>query len=214
MLYKIGKLEFKTKGKCLEFTRQVIKGLGCCEIDEKHEKFTFFMDLIENNDYYKNNVKKYINKFCIEHNKLNKHALHIRAIKHDKTHISISWRQCCGMKGKSHDLKLSTAMRDAVKSFINSFKTKQPLICNYCYLNTCDYTDYHVDHDDPPFRILRDNFINKTELDIPEYFSYDENSHIYVFDNDHVDFKNSWIKHHNDNAKLQILCKTCNLKKH
>ena len=41
MLYKIGKLEFKTKGKCIEFTRQVIKSLGCCDIDENHEKFTF-----------------------------------------------------------------------------------------------------------------------------------------------------------------------------
>ena len=72
MLYKTGKLEFKTKGKCIEFTRQVIKSLGCCTIDKNHEKFIFFMDLIENNKYYRNTLNRNINKFCIEHNKLNK----------------------------------------------------------------------------------------------------------------------------------------------
>ena len=81
MLYRIGKLEFKTKGKCIEFTRQVIKSLGCCDIDENHEKFTFFMDLMENNTYYRNTLNRNINKFCIEHNKLNKSAYHIRVIK-------------------------------------------------------------------------------------------------------------------------------------
>ena len=45
MLYKLGKLEFKTKGKCIEFTRQVIKSLGCCEIDEKHAKLLFIISL-------------------------------------------------------------------------------------------------------------------------------------------------------------------------
>ena len=75
------------------------------------------------------------------------------------------------MKAKSHDLKLSTAMREAINSFIVKFKiTHKPLICNYCYLSTCDYSDYHVDHDEPPFRMFKDNFINTTNLDIPDYF--------------------------------------------
>ena len=70
----------------------------------------------------KNNIKKYVNKFCIEHNKLNKSAFHIRVIKKDKTVISLSWLQCCGRKAKSHDLRLSTAMREAINSFIIDLK--------------------------------------------------------------------------------------------
>jgi len=106
-------------------------------------------------------------------------------------------------------------MREAISYFIMDFKrNRNPLICNYCYLSTCDYNDYHVDHDDPPFRILKDNFINTTKLDIPDYFTYDEKSHIYVFDDSHLDFKNSWIDYHNTNSRLQILCKPCNLRKH
>ena len=88
------------------------------------------------------------------------------------------------------------------------------MICNYCNLNTYDYKDYHVDHDEPPFRTLKDNFINTTELDIPDYFSYNQNSHIYAFHEEHVDFKNAWIKYHNSHSKLQILCKSCNMRKH
>ena len=119
------------------------------------------------------------------------------------------------MKAKSHDLKLSTAMREAVNSCIIDFKRNhKPLICNYCNLSTYDYKDYHVDHDDPPFRILKDTFINTANLDSPDYFSYDQNFHIYVFHEEHLDFKNAWIKYHNTNSRLQILCKTCNLRKH
>ena len=110
------------------------------------------------------------------------------------------------MKAKSHDLKLSTAMREAVNSCISKFKIKQqPLICNYCNLNTYDYKDYHVDHDEPPFRTLKENFINTTELSIPDYFSYDDNFHIYAFHEEHVDFKTPWVEYHNNNCKLQLV---------
>ena len=213
MLYTIGELEFKTQDKCTNFVRRTIKDLGCCTVDKNHEKFPFFMDLIENNSYYKNAVKRYVDKFCIAHNKLNKSAYHIRVIKQDKTDMSISWRQCCGVKEKPYNLKLALAMREAISSFIIKFKRKHnPLICNYCSSDACG--EYHVDHEEPPFRILKDNFINISKLDTPKSFKYDEISHTYVFDEEHLDFKNNWIDYHNTNCKLQILCRTCNLRKH
>lgn len=48
MKYFIGKLGFKTKKDAKDYTTRIINSLGCCEINENNEYFTFFIDLINN----------------------------------------------------------------------------------------------------------------------------------------------------------------------
>ena len=39
------------------------------------------------------------------------------------------------------------------------FKKEQfELQCSLCNVSDLDYSNYHVDHNEPPFRTIRDNF--------------------------------------------------------
>ena len=76
------------------------------------------------------------------------------------------------------------------------------------------YNNYQVDHNFPPFRTIKDNFLKLTLSRIPETFSSCNKYYTTTFNDNDVDFKNEWIEYHNKKCSFQILCRSCNLKKH
>ena len=133
----------------------------------------------------------------------------------DESIIDFSWVYCCQFKIRPSTTDLYTAMRQAIAPDMIKFKKEQfELQCSLCQVSDLDYSDYHVDHNEPPFRTIRDNFISLPGSLIPLNFGSCPQTYASVFRDDDIDFKNNWIKFHNDSCTLQILCRECNLKKH
>ena len=120
----------------------------------------------------------------------------------DRTTIDFSWVYCCQFRVKSSMNNLTTAMRQAIAPDTIRFKKSH-----------LDYSEYHVDHNDPPFRTIRDNFIN-IEKELPTTFKDCPKTYLAIFKDEDSEIKNKWIKYHNENCTLQILCRECNIEKH
>jgi hypothetical protein len=58
-------------------------------------------------------------------------------------------------------------MRETIHCDNHEFKMKQVMKCNLCKTTDHVCADFHVDHDDPTFRVIKDNFLKQTNLPIP-----------------------------------------------
>ena len=133
----------------------------------------------------------------------------------DKSIIDFSWVYCCKFKVRSTMADLTSAIRDAIKEETITYKKNQiKLECNICKSDNELYNNYQVDHNFPPFRTIKDNFLKLTLSRIPETFSSCNKYYTTTFNDNDVDFKNEWIENHNKKCSFQILCRSCNLKKH
>jgi len=102
----------------------------------------------------------------------------------------------------------------AIKGDIIDFKQKQKkLICNFCKSVNELNEDYHVDHDNPSFQTIKDNFLQETTKPIPTSFDDCKIFKISIFKDEDKVFKDDWIDYHKKNSNFQILCRGCNLKK-
>ena len=113
---------------------------------------------------------------------------------------------------RKYNNNLNSALRNAVKEQIISFKNNQklPLKCSQCGdTNNCE-----VDHV-KPFHYIRSEFLKTANKDeIPLKFKDDvDDTCMAVFESSDNEFVNKWAEFHRDNASYQILCKTCNRKK-
>jgi hypothetical protein len=212
--YYIGKLEFKTKKECQNYTRNIINNLGCCIINKDHVQFIFFYNLIQNHPDY--DIKKGvgIDYFYIEPNPFNKKYYQTMIKRIDGSETDFSWVYCCEFKERTLSHHLSSAMRAAIKEDIIKYKQKQnKLICNFCKTENELYENYHVDHDNPSFKTLKDNFLQITTKQIPSSFGECNIYNLTIFKCEDYDLKNEWIDYHNKNCNFQILCRDCNLRK-
>ena len=227
-MYTIGNKIFKTKKECYSYTKNIINSLGSCEINKDHNYFIFFCDLLKNHTEYDEKVGCGIDRFCIIKNKLNPNFYGMELHRLDNTKINFSWVHCCEFKKRSYDWHLSSAMRSSIMKTIINFKTKNKLECSMCKISDHD-TIYHVDHI-IPFINLKNDFLKTTKLTLPEArrslatvstpegiepisFSTCSNTGLCVFGDDDSGFKNDWISYHDENCKLQILCRSCNILK-
>lgn len=212
--YFIGNQGFKTKKECENFTRNIINELKTCRIDENHKYYSFFSSLIKNHPECEEKVGAGIEYFYIESNPMNRKTYQTMIKRIDDSVIDFSWVYCCQFKVRSSKYDLNMAMRQAIMNDIIKFKKSSNLICSICKNENRNYEDYHVDHNEPPFRTLRDNFLLNENLNIPVLFGDCPTSKLTIFKDEDNEFKHQWIKFHNDNCSLQILCKECNMKKH
>ena len=210
--YFIGDREFKTKKSCEEFTRTIIIKLGCCTINKRHTEFNFFNNLIENHP--ESDLKKGvgIDYFFIIHNPLSPKSYQTMIKRIDGSETDFSWVYCCKFKERTIADYLKMALRTAIKDEVMAFRKKQSkIICNYCKTETAE--TYHVDHETPTFQMLADNFLKLTTTPLPTDFEDCKIYNFTLFKYEDEHFKNEWIRYHNENSKLQILCQTCNLRK-
>ena len=214
MKYYIGPISFNSKKQCESFTRNIINDIGTTpRIKEGDNYFTFFNDLIKNHPDYEEKVGCGIDYFFIQPNAMNRKTYQTMIKRLDGTTIDFSWVYCCQFRVKSSMNNLTTAMRQAIAPDTIRFKKSQEeLICMFCNKSNLDYSEYHVDHNDPPFRTIRDNFIN-IEKELPTTFKDCPKTYLAIFKDEDNEIKNKWIKYHNDNCTLQILCRECNIEK-
>ena len=214
-IYYIGKLEFKTKKDCVNYTRKIINNLGCCKIDREHEYFNFLDNLIKNHSEYFEKIGSGVDYYYIVSNALNKKYYQTMIKRLDGLNIVFSWVHCCEFKARNINYSLNYAMRQAIKDDVIKYKQDQKeLICNFCNVINIPYSEYHVDHDEPPFRVIKDNFLKLNNNISPLLFGKCSETNIPIFKDEDNIFKNEWVEYHNKNSSFQILCKSCNIKKH
>ena len=132
----------------------------------------------------------------------------------DGSEIDFSWVYCCQFRERTSKDNLIRSMRMAIKGDIIDFKQKQKkLICNFCKSVNELNEDYHVDHDNPSFQTIKDNFLQETTKPIPTSFDDCKIFKISIFKDEDKVFKDDWIDYHKKNSNFQILCRGCNLKK-
>ena len=216
--YYIGELEFNTQKNCKDYTRSIIDELGCCIINKDNDKFIFFNNLIKNHYDCNNKIGIGIDYFFIKRNPMNNNFFETWIKRLDGSETDFSWIKCSISKKRIISDDLVIAMRTAIKDEIISYKQRSRLICNYCKIENKNHENYHVDHDNPSFQELKDNFLQLTKKQTPltfdEYFEFDgKRYNTRVFKDEDEDFKNDWIGYHNKNCNFQILCRECNLTK-
>jgi hypothetical protein len=211
--YYIGELKFNTKEQCKNYTRNIINNLGCCVINKHHTHFRFFENLLQNHPDCNDKKGIGIDYFYIRHNSLNKKCYHTMIKRSDGSEIDFSWNHCCDFKERTQNEYLVKSMRNAIKDYAINYKQQQGnLICNFCKTENELFADYHVDHHNPSFKILKDTFLQLTKKQIPTVFGECEKN-LTIFKDEDEDFKNDWVDYHNVNCNFQILCKYCNLRK-
>lgn len=213
-IYNIGKLEFKTKKECENYTREIINFLGCCKIYKKKPMFDFFNDLIKNHPEYEDKIGVGINYFIIEPNPMVKKYYQMAIKRLDGTKMDFSWVYCCQFKERTKHEDLIRSMREAISPYTMEFKKNQTkLICNYCESEGEPRDKYHVDHVEPSFSTISTNFLNETKLIKPIVFGECKLNNLTRFMKEDEEFEDAWVDYHNDVCTYQILCRSCNIKK-
>lgn len=210
-MYYIGDLQFRTKALCKQYAKQKIDALKGLDIYPDHEDYEFLHDLIQNHDEYHRKVGSGIKHFTIRGN-LNNHS-ELMIFRTDGSDTVISWDYCTRFRSRTHLENISSAMRNAVSDHIISFKrnaiSNSDLICALCN-NVCAL-EYHVDHFNPSFVVLRNKFLSNNGY--PLLFTSCPHTNMTIFKDEDIAFRNKWISYHNENCNLQILCAKCNLTK-
>lgn len=211
--YFIGEQEFQTKGECQTYTRQIITNLGCGIIHKDHPHFLFFVHLLQNHPKCNEKMGVGIDYFCIQLNNMKKNNYETKIKRLDGSEMVFSWNQCCEFKKRTASNDLFNAMRTAIKDDIIHYKQSQrKLICCFCKTENELYENYHVDHHNPSFQTIKDNFLQNKQM-IPLLFGKYEITNLTMFKEEDADFKKEWIDYHKKNCNLQILCRNCNLRK-
>jgi hypothetical protein len=189
----------------------MIREIGHRKIYTSDTYYQFLYDLLQNHTDKENKIGVGIDHFELTCSLIFKDTLWV-IHRIDESSIDVSYNHCCEFKPRSVTSYLVDAMRYAVKDTTINFKISQStLICNICSNSTLDYKEYHTDHI-RPFTDLYKQFMTDNILPIPSMFNESE-CNIYCFKPEDVEFETSWVIFHNNNATLQILCKTCNLRK-
>jgi hypothetical protein len=169
--YNIGDLYFKTKKECENYTRNIINNLGCCIIKNDHTHFNFLFNLIQNHPEY--DIKKGvgINYFYIIPNPINNKYYQTMIKRLDESEIDFSWVYFCQFKERTKCDDLIRSMRSAIKDDTIKYKQEQnKLICNFCKNENEIYENYHVDHHNPSFQTLKNDFLQLTTKPLPLVF--------------------------------------------
>lgn len=212
--YYIGELEFKTKKECENYTRKIINNLGCCIINKDHPQFIFFDNLIQNHPECDDKKGIGIDYFYIQPNNLVKKYYQTMIKRLDESETDFSWVYCCQFKERTVSDDLLKSMRTAIKDDVIKYKQRQSkLICNFCKTENELYENYHVDHYNPSFQTIKDNFLQLTKKQIPSLFGDCKMYKLTIFKDEDEEFKNDWVDYHNKNCNFQILCRSCNLRK-
>jgi hypothetical protein len=203
MKYSIGDHQFKTKKASYTFVKELITELGVCNIDQTHEQYNFMCTLTRVSDP---------KCFEIVPNPCNCNAYHMNYVDMMDIKHSLSWKKCSqfDFRETSAKNKLNEAMRNAIYDQITDFKNSS--IDIPCCVKCQNIVSLQVDHI-LPFDIIKKEFLSSMDPDwVP--LSFDENPmYMNVFKPEHNKFAELWKDHHKKNARLQYLCRSCNIKK-
>ena len=165
--YCIGDLTFKSKKQCKNDTRDIINKLGCCVIDKDHIYIYIYNNLFDNllKNHSEYEIKKCVGIACfiIRNDPIVKKAYQMSIDRIDNSSIIFSWVYCCQFKPRTISQILDSAMRNTISIDTIQYKQSQDeLICNYCKTTNEPYENYRVDHDNPSFKTLQNDFLQTT----------------------------------------------------
>lgn len=200
--------EFKTKTKLYEYTNSHINQIGECESlkSKNKEFFDFCVELFKKHPNYPEKVKD-LADIKITRNTLNKTCFQLNIVREDSTVEDISYRNCIYSQKSNH---LNEAFRVAIFPDILEFKNMSEHICANKDCKSKNNINYDVDHVNYFEKLVRDFMKDRTEY--PSIFSETKHNQR-CFRPEDSQFEREWILFHRQNAVLQILCHTCNLKR-
>jgi hypothetical protein len=190
-----------------EYYKNMIYRIGLISSVKNNDinDYNVFLDLFKNHPEYPQKIDGIID-VCIVRNKMNPKYYELNIIKEDGTIDNISYLSCC--KVQHDEMKnLKSAMRYAIKPQIDHYRSNNVNVCQSCNSSK----NIEIDHFDPSFKKLYTDFI-EINPNIPKEFQ-DTYFNSACFKEEDREFEESWCQHHLKYAKLQCLCKKCNLSK-
>ena len=136
---------------------------------------------------------------------------YVKIVRIDDTSDDFSWNSAIDKKIKTPFELLKQAMRFEINNQILDYKYgfNSPYVCNICKKFT---STVEIDHWEIDFKDLFNNFIEENP-DSPKTFDDEPSYHCPVFKLCDKDFSKKWNEYHKINAKLQLLCVDCHIKK-
>lgn len=200
---------YKTQKELKTYTRKVVDDIKECEsIKNSHpEQYDFFMWLFERHPDYPEKFNKIVD-IQIRYNPSFSTQLECVIINSDGSKQSVSVLKTCitGKKKDPLDCAMRSAIRPQISEFKKSRKKNNTLICDICGIDNT----IHIDHKEPQFTDLKQDFLVNCKEKIPSNFKQDKGN-IKVFIDDDKKFKENWVIHHKKYARLRPLCKKHNL---
>ena len=181
------KNEFKTKNEAKEYLRTMMKqylNIWQKKISKDDVNFSFLRCLL----LIGWNTKNEIEYFNVDVNEINKSTYHL-VVKFNEDEIL-------------YPVGLMKYIDNMNK------KEKAKMKCKICKEKHCKF---HIDHI-IKFRDLKTNFL-KLNSNVPDIIN-DLKFGGMKFKNEDDEFVKEWKAYHLNNAKLRVLCQTCNLKEH
>jgi len=197
----INNLSFRSKKQLKLYTKQLLNKTYNHNnkiLKDENKDFSFMVELLKRNYYFNKND---INSLLV--NKYN-NSFNVVLLTKKKKKESISWIKCINNREKNETKRLSDMMRSIVKSFIKRFKKKHLIKHKKGYCSNCLQlflsNELDVDHYNPEFNELKKSFFIKHDV-------------ITAINRKNKRFCNLWKQYHNNNCRLQLLCKKCHIKK-
>lgn len=202
----INNIQFSTQKFLGDYIRKIINEIGICNsLKENHiNHYNFFISLFERHPDYPEKTHGLIDISITQNTSFRN--LDINIVREGGAMEGISWKTCISDTKKN---KFKIAMRVAIDEQISKYRSEHTNICAICKRE--DICDYHVDHEIHFEQLLYD-FLEKIKMPIPSTFRTIEDNRR-AFREEDNDFEKAWQEFHLKNAKLRILCATCNLKR-
>ena len=209
-LISINGIDFKRQKDAIDHTRKLLYSLeSISEITEKHLGWDYLNALIERHPEYESKKGNGIRSIII-HRKFGNIAIDIKHI--DGSRIDISWIYCVKSTHATKYQNLIQAMRLSVKPQIEKFKEDQKsnTTCCICSEPILTLKERHIDHYQPTFKELSDNFI-KENNPAPTHFDDCPITNQSKFSDLDHEYSRRWQIYHEKHAQLRLTHAKCNL---
>ena len=209
MKYFIGeKNGFNTKTAAEKYTRSKMNEYGIGEYSEG-AAYDFLTDLLNNHPEKEEKIGCGVKKIIVEKNYRGCFTTFI--LRTDWSIIDWSWVYCCQFKIRSVKNDLFAAMRYSIHDQTAAYKATQELKCLYCGTSEGEPYEFHVDHHNPSFKVIRNIFM-EMHPEFPQSYTGGYGC-LTCFKPEDTVYEKKFQDHHHHFANYQILCRQCNLSK-
>ena len=196
-----------TNTQLKNYTKQTMATIGVCKsiVTLHPESLGLFNFLMKRHSQY-GKTTKFDNVADIKIRKSKFGHLEGRLVYEDGTEDGISFLNDCITNYKTPDIH--GVMRNEIENQIITFKNGAEQVCAIC----SGTENMHVDHDNPSFKHIMKCFFDENEP-APTSFDKADSNLLYMKEED-AEYRTKWQEYHEEQALLQMLCRSCNLKKH
>jgi len=211
MKVKVNHKEFKSKSALSKYITQTKNDIGYCS-SLKNNYYEFYLFMIELFNRHPSSEMKMENMIdiSIEYNIYKHLAFYIQ--KSDGTNMDIGIKTCVDGKGMSDLAKLKAACRTCIEPQIENFRIKK-LNMNICRLCNKKIIKAHIDHREPSFKTIFDNFMSENSFEIPSRYDDEIRTEKCKFRPQENEIEIAFQFFHKKFAVLEKICAKCNLSK-